>query len=330
MPDFSLEKLAEPITKLIETIGTAVGIWYEPTRIKRKAKADAEAIKILARAKVEALAIQDSSLKDYYLGLEEEKLLLDFQKKHNRDSVLIMAVDQLEGKTVNEEKVDKDWVAQFISHVEKVSNEEMQLLWSKLLAGEVQKPGSFSKRAMTTLASMSTEEAKAFYEIAVYSFKNQSGEVVYPSRHTKFFPNWRKTNPSRNSVEILQTLNLLNDTVGKSRGILFKDEEDLGVIWISYFDYKIKITWEENDFKYLSINGLVFTHVGKELVQLVVPNQDMKDYLKAILTQTVFNYRATNHMPLRLTAEYEKLKDSNHNSRQFEKSEIISWRDATD
>lgn len=54
----------------------------------------------------------------------------------------------------------------------------------------------------------------------------------------------------------------------------------------------------------------------------------MKDYLKAILTQTVFNYRVNTSMPLRLTAEYGKLTDYIHDSSKFKKSEIISWKDA--
>src|SRR5262245_15631678 len=36
--------LTEPVTKLIESISTGIGVLYEPIRIRRKAQADAEAI----------------------------------------------------------------------------------------------------------------------------------------------------------------------------------------------------------------------------------------------------------------------------------------------
>ncbi|GGD12969.1 DUF2806 domain-containing protein [Hyunsoonleella pacifica] len=329
MSDFSLEKLAEPITKLIETIGTAVGIWYEPTKIKRKAKADAEAIKILARAKVEALVIEDSSIKNYYLALEQERLLLEFQKKNNRDNVIIMAAEELDGKTVNKEKVDKDWVTQFIGHVESTSNEEMQLLWAKLLSGEVQKPNSFSKRAMATLASMSHQEAKVFYEIAVLSFKNEMGDVVSPTLNSKYFSGFNYTR-ERDSISILQTLNLLNDNIGKPQGLLYKVKEGMDSVWIPYFDYGIKITCKDSDFRWLSLNGLIFTHIGKELVQLVSPNQDMEGYLRTMVTQIVGWHSSPSYPNYRLLiAEFGKLQDYDEESNTFENSEMISWKDFT-
>ena len=34
--------LTEPITKLVESVADAIGVLYEPTRIVKKAKADAE------------------------------------------------------------------------------------------------------------------------------------------------------------------------------------------------------------------------------------------------------------------------------------------------
>lgn len=41
--DLSLSGLSEPGTKLIEKISDAIGVLYEPTRIRKKAKAEAEA-----------------------------------------------------------------------------------------------------------------------------------------------------------------------------------------------------------------------------------------------------------------------------------------------
>lgn len=41
--------LSEPVTKLVDTVSSGVGILYEPTRIRRKARAEADAAIILAR-----------------------------------------------------------------------------------------------------------------------------------------------------------------------------------------------------------------------------------------------------------------------------------------
>ena len=44
----SLGDLAKPATVLIEKVSNAVGVLYEPRRIKKKAEAEAEAEKIKA------------------------------------------------------------------------------------------------------------------------------------------------------------------------------------------------------------------------------------------------------------------------------------------
>lgn len=205
----------------------------------------------------------------------------------------------------------------------------MQILWAKLLAGEVQKPGSFSKRALSTLASMSSKEAKAFYEIAVLSFKNEMGEVVAPTHNTKYFSDYNY-NIKRDSINVLQTLNLLNDNIGKPLGLIYKVKEGLDYIWVTYFDYGIKITCEDSDFRWLSLNGLIFTHIGKELVQLVNPKQDMGVYLKKIVAQTVGWYSTPSYPNRRfLIAEFGKIQDYDKESHSFKNSEVISWKDFT-
>ena len=42
--------LSEPLTKLIETVSTGMGMLYEPIHLKRRAKAKAEEIKLISDA----------------------------------------------------------------------------------------------------------------------------------------------------------------------------------------------------------------------------------------------------------------------------------------
>lgn len=49
-----LEPVSEFAKKLVETVGSAVGAIYEPARIRRRAKAEADAAKIAAQATVDA------------------------------------------------------------------------------------------------------------------------------------------------------------------------------------------------------------------------------------------------------------------------------------
>ena len=66
--------------------------------------------------------------------------------------------------------VDHDWTARFFDNAKDVSNEEMQKLWAKLLAGEVESPGRASLRTLDILRNMTQKEAKLFARAVNYSF----------------------------------------------------------------------------------------------------------------------------------------------------------------
>lgn len=58
--------------------------------------------------------------------------------------------------------MDPDWIDDFVEKAGKVSDRDMQRLWSNLLAGEVNDHGTFSKKTMATLYEMDKETARLF------------------------------------------------------------------------------------------------------------------------------------------------------------------------
>ena len=60
------------------------------------------------------------------------------------------------------EEISDDWLNEFRDVACKKSSEETQDLFSKVLAGEIRKPGSISLRALTTLADMDQKVAQLF------------------------------------------------------------------------------------------------------------------------------------------------------------------------
>jgi hypothetical protein len=53
-------------------------------------------------------------------------------------------------------------VAHFFDKCDKVSDQQMQSLWSSLLTGEATKPGTYSKRTVDFIASMDKKDADLF------------------------------------------------------------------------------------------------------------------------------------------------------------------------
>jgi hypothetical protein len=149
----NLGDLAKPATILIEKISNAVGVLYEPRRIKKRAKAEAEAEKIKALAGIELSEIQQRGI--------ERFVHQETRRQENIESIAAKAAAELPPNARTED-LDEDWVAHFFDRCDNVSNEQMQSLWSRLLAGEATNPGTYSKRTVDFIATMDKSDADLF------------------------------------------------------------------------------------------------------------------------------------------------------------------------
>lgn len=70
-----------------------------------------------------------------------------------------------------QECFEEDWLHYFFDKAEKVSNKSMQFIWSKLLDGEFNKPGSVSRKLMHIISIMDVNSAKSFQTFCLYIFE---------------------------------------------------------------------------------------------------------------------------------------------------------------
>lgn len=100
----NLGDLSKPATVLIEKVSSAVGLIYEPTHIKRKARAESEAEKIKAVAKIEVTELERRALERF---VHQES-----RKQENIESITAQAAKALPNDA-KVENLDEDWVAHF-------------------------------------------------------------------------------------------------------------------------------------------------------------------------------------------------------------------------
>lgn len=158
----------QPLTKLVESVSNAVGTLYEPTRIRKKAKADAEAAVTLAKAEVQVEELKRRAA--------ERVAHTEARRQRNIDQIIEQAVRELP-KSVNEEPANEDWVAQFFNLSQDIGDSEMQILWARLLAGEVSRPGSYSFRTLQTVKVLSKEDARLFSQYCSYVWQISGGPI---------------------------------------------------------------------------------------------------------------------------------------------------------
>lgn len=92
----------------------------------------------------------------------------------NCEAVGRVAIKELRDNPPTEDtdgEIDDDWLSLFSRIAENKSNEEMRFYLGKILAGEIQRPGSFSPTTIQTLAALSTREARLFERLCHTSIK---------------------------------------------------------------------------------------------------------------------------------------------------------------
>lgn len=155
----NLGDLSKPATVLIEKVCNAVGVLFEPTRIRRQARAEADADKIRALAKIELTSLEERAL--------ERLVHQEARKQENIERITAQAASQLP-PDAQSDKLDEDWLAHFFKQCDTVSDVEMQSLWARVLSGEATAPGTYSRRTVDLVASMDKSDAAMFTSLGQF------------------------------------------------------------------------------------------------------------------------------------------------------------------
>ncbi len=174
-----MEKIAS-FDKVLEVaasgIGAVAGPMLAPWKARREglakieaAKADSKVLSIQTEAHRKAQThLQVTGLPEAVSefapwNLVSERIRYQENKRHaNIQSVLKKALFELETKVVPDTEPNHDWTARFFNDVQDVSSEEMQILWAKVLSGEIERPGSTGIRTLSCLRELDRETAKIF------------------------------------------------------------------------------------------------------------------------------------------------------------------------
>ncbi len=248
----NLGNLAEPAKVLIEKISDAVGGIFKPHQIRRVAQAQAEANKIQAISKIEITELQQRALSRFLLG--------EASKQNNIESITRKAFSAINA-TAQPKNIENDWIVDFFDKSRLISDEEMQDLWSRVLAGEANAPGTYTKRTIHLLASLDKNDALLFAKLC--SFNWVVGSLV-PLIFEFQNDIYAKNGINFSALKHLDSIDLISF-------------ESLSEYLRKGFDKKIEVAYgnkiiklelpKEND-NDLKIGHVIFTAVGLQLATL--------------------------------------------------------------
>ena len=158
--------LEKPATKLIEVVSDAVGTVYTDTlgvnaEVRRKLK--------IAEAEQEIQLMQSDTDNEIVKRTQQRLAIQEIRRQENIEEIVSGAMEHLP-ESVSDEKPSVDWTTAFFNIAQDVSSEEVQTLWSKILAGEVSNPGTYSRRTLETLKTLSKNEADTFVKLNSFVF----------------------------------------------------------------------------------------------------------------------------------------------------------------
>jgi len=181
MSEFNLIKIdGKPLEKLFDVISKAIGRIYTPRAIRKEADAKAYEIDVIERAKAKAYLYGQEIEQDFLDRIEERVLYREVKKQKNIDAVTMIAAEELRNENnVSDTPVDEDWSVRFFKVVEDISDEMMQQLWGRILAGEVKNPNSFSIRTIECLKNITKQEAELFTKVANHIFTHNNEPFIF-------------------------------------------------------------------------------------------------------------------------------------------------------
>ena len=283
------------VVKLLEVVASGIGAtagpiflpwraWWQGTADRIAARTDADVrrieadtdanvLQIISTAQSEArqmLIAPDATVRGS-LEINREEILqrLEYQerKRHaNIRSVIEEAAYALGDKEVTDHEPDHDWTARFFDCVQDVSSEDMQKLWAKVLAGEVERPGGTSLRTLDTLRNMTKMDAVLFNDVC--SFVLGSG-AYFVFRERPYIADYEAL--AHTNLLHLQDCGLLQ--FGQSTHNITDQVQQ-----VVYQSFLLQISRETETPRRISFNIATLTMAGAELYLVSEPQLHM-DYL---------------------------------------------------
>ena len=176
----------------------------------------------------------------------------------NASSIIGGAADELGDREVPNHEPDPDWTARFFDHAQDVSSEDMQKIWAKILAGEVESPGRTSLRTLETLRNMTKGDAQMFRDVCDFVIRD---DFVFYDDSVKGF---EALNYSK--LLHLQDCGLIN--VGPNLVKKFTSGEGKEIL-LMYHGGALLVTGNSDAKEALVIPDILLTTAGRELSRFV-------------------------------------------------------------
>lgn len=219
----------------------------------------------------------------------QQRLSFQEEKRHRNIAQVVQqaAIELADVEEVPDQEPDHDWTARFFNEVQDVSSEDVQTLWAKVLAGEVERPGSTSIRTLDVLRNLDRATALLFQQLCALSISLVLPEVgKVDEARAPFLGDYGEGNPLKQygvdygALQILNEYGLLTAEHNSWREYILwlPTPNTAGVDRFVYIPFRYQSRFwilrpspSATVDNTLKISGAALTTSGMELLQIVEP-----------------------------------------------------------
>jgi hypothetical protein len=190
------------------------------------------------------------------------------EDQHNMESVFGMSLQELK-PTADPAKIERDWLKHLFHRARRTSNPDIQKMWARLLAGEANNPGEFSKVTVNTVELLTAADARAFQKLCRLRWTFHHSDV----EHRLVIPHPKASDAeghgfTRKRLRALEELGLIKFGHAKGYAIELKTGGVTESQFICTHDrktYKLKLPSGKKEIQLGCVN---FTASGEQVARL--------------------------------------------------------------
>lgn len=296
MVDFKdIAGLSEPVKRLIEVVAEGIGAVSRSLLTRRNADAKAYEIRTIAQAIADSqkfpgtinyeaggIIIESSSNQERPIVPEADTgqrvvariAYQEAKKQSNIEHITRQAAEELRSeREIASQKPDSDWITRFFRIAEDITTDDMQILWGKILAGEVKRPGSYSLRTLELLKNIDQREAGLFVKAAKIAIVSDNDKAFIPQMGTYI---QEKFGLTFTDFLLLREIDLL---VPNDLELSLKPAEDNTQSVFACGSTCVVVDRAKDTPKH-ALKCIAFTEIGKQLLQLVEKAPADSEYIQ--------------------------------------------------
>jgi len=248
--------LAEPANTLVNKISNAFGRHFDPRQTIRMAEAEAQADRIRRVSEAET----DIEVAELRQRAANRFLNEEMTRQLNIESITEKAMPHL-NDDADPGSMEDDWITNFFGKCRTVSDCEMQELWARILAGEANNPGSFSRKTVNLVSDLEKLDAQLFTNLCGFAWQlGQLYPLVFDTQHDIY----NQQGIDFGSIGHLEALGLVRDggALGFRRIGLPK------IVPAYYYGKHLSLTMPRDSDNELATGKVLFTPAGLELAPI--------------------------------------------------------------